>query len=215
VYRPDASYHSYAQYQQSLLSHMAHPSNEAVMRTVVSRDHTHGGEALHMVQLANWHKDEPLPSNSSAADAETETARSFVPPSTPLSPARKLRVLLSFGEHAREFITVESFLFLLDYLLEGSADARLDCASVGSDMLIERAGGVDGGVGDERAQRSDGVRLVQSRGYRARWSHWLLDHAEVHMVGVTNPDGKLHVERTDDYCWRNTARNVDLNRNAD
>jgi len=43
----------------------------------------------------------------------------------------------------------------------------------------------------------------------------VLDHAELHLLGVTNPDGKMRLETQQDFCWRNTGRNVDLNRNAD
>lgn len=48
-------------------------------------------------------------------------------------------------------------------------------------------------------------------------------------IGMLNPDGRIHLEQTGDYCWRNTgtskittamtlsrsARGVDLNRNFD
>jgi hypothetical protein len=135
----------------------------------------------------------------------------FLPPSTPRDPARKLRVLLTFGEHAREHITVESFLHLLHSLLEGVAASREDCAVLGSDIELD----LSPGAPPEAAQRSDGARLAASAGYRARFASFVLDHAEVHLLGCTNPDGKMYLERTKDYCWRNTGRNVDLNRNAD
>ena len=212
VYRPDSSYHTYAQYKVAILEQMSLSANEPVMRTLVSKDKTHGGERLYLVQLANWYKDGQASAAGGDGKGKESQPRSFVPPSTPRSPERKLRVLLSFGEHAREFITVESFLSLLDYVLQGSDDARNHCAVVGADMNIDPNVAA---AGDEKSQRSDGVRLSQSRGYRARWSHWLLDFVELHLLGVTNPDGKMHVERSGDYCWRNTARNVDLNRNAD
>src|SRR5262249_2380901 len=67
----------------------------------------------------------------------------------------------------------------------------------------------------ESSQRRDGALLYSSPGVRARVARFLLDHADVHVLGVSNPDGKRHVERTNNFCWRNTARNVDLNRNAD
>lgn len=161
----------------------------------VSSESTFGGESLYLMQIGHFHKN--IESNE------------FRPPKTPKIPTKRPKLLLSFGEHAREFVTVESFFHLLEYILAGVKSADQDCAVMASQV------GEDGLPVDA----SDGVRLVHSPGYRARWSRFVLDHVDLHLLGVTNPDGRMHIEAGEangkaDYCWRNTGRGVDLNRNG-
>ncbi len=108
-------------------------------------------------------------------------------------------MLLTFGEHAREHISVESFLHLLDSLLDGSAASRSsgDCAVLGLDLELD----LNTGAPTEATQRAGGARLASSPGFFARWSAFVLDHSELHLLGVTNPDGKWFVESSGDYCW--------------
>lgn len=171
---------------------------------VVSKEKTYGGEHLYLMQLGQWQKSQVGRNESDETDLESDE---FVPPRTPRTPDRRPRFLLSFGEHAREFVTVESFFHLLEYVLAGAHDSRTDCDIVASSHAR------DGGDAT-----SDPVRMTSSPGYRARWSRFLLDHVDVDLLGVSNPDGKLHIERSrgspSDFCWRNTGRGVDLNRNA-
>lgn len=56
------------------------------------------------------------------------------------------------------------------------------------------------------------LRLAHAQGW---WAHSILSNFDLHIVGLTNPSGKVHLEETGDYCWRNTGIGVDLNRNAD
>lgn len=100
------------------------------------------------------------------------------PSKSPQALKRKLRVLLSYGEHAREFITVESCFALLQMVVDGCAAAR-----------------------DESPE--------------SHFAHTLMEHFEVFMVPMLNPDGRAIVEAQDNYCWRGTAAGVDLNRNFD
>jgi hypothetical protein len=97
-------------------------------------------------------------------------------------PKRKL--LLSFGEHSRELIVIESFFDLMNYLLQGAlcdtARSSIPCSSV-----------------------------------QALLSTTILSHLDLHLLGLVNPDGKFLLEKNKNYCQRNNAANVDLNRNAD
>jgi len=213
VYRPvEPAYHSYASYKGALRSVAADTRHRPTLRIRASEERTRAGEKLYLAQLGHWHKDEaggPLPAAISAGGSE---AQAFFPPSTPRTPSRKLRVLFSFGEHAREHITIESGLHLLHSLLEGAAASHEGhCALLGADLELD----LTAGAPSESQQRANGARLAASAGFQARFASFVLDHAEVHLLGCTNPDGKLHLERTGDFCWRNTGANVDLNRNAD
>ena len=38
---------------------------------------------------------------------------------------------------------------------------------------------------------------------------------DLYIVGIVNPDGRLHIERNGNYCWRGTSNGVDLNHNFD
>eukprot|EP00457_Paulinella_chromatophora_P007535 gb/GEZN01007558.1/.p1 GENE.gb/GEZN01007558.1/~~gb/GEZN01007558.1/.p1 ORF type:complete len:420 (+),score=70.10 gb/GEZN01007558.1/:156-1415(+) len=89
----------------------------------------------------------------------------------------KIKFLITFGEHARELITVENVLDLIKNLTESY---RLPC--------------------DHPA------------GVLARY---LLNHMELHMLPLCNPDGKVRMERSKDYCWRTLSNGVDPNRNAE
>lgn len=202
IYRPlYPPYHTYAAYKEAILALMEDRAHEDTLRMVVSKETTFDQEHLYLMQLGQWRKERI---------AQSTGEPSFLPPKTPSTPARRLQFLLSFGEHAREFITIESFFHLMQYVLEGQKAVKESCEILASET--------------DTAQRrltstSNSLDLTTSAGYRARWSRFLLDHVDLHLLGVSNPDGKLHIEkspkRPDDYCWRNTGRSVDLNRNAD
>lgn len=79
-----------------------------------------------------------------------------------------VKVLLSFGEHAREFLPIESLLYLLEKLMHNFRTGNLD---------------ID------------------------------LNRIELYIIVICNPDGRLIVEKTNNYCWRGTSTGVDVNRN--
>ncbi|CAH1792837.1 unnamed protein product [Owenia fusiformis] len=89
----------------------------------------------------------------------------------------KLRMLLSFGEHSREFLPVESAFHLLTNITNGLAAP------------------------------------IRSQQYK--YSALIISKIEMYIVIMMNPDGRLYVERTKNYCWRGTSEGVDLNRNFD
>ena len=223
VYRPAPPYHTYAQFKSALLGLMNDRDNEGVLRMTVSKEKTPGGERLYLMQLSNAYKDEvnagttrewapparagwsldrewiPAAATSSPSSSQSQQSRTDRPP-------RKLRALFTFGEHAREYITVESALHLLTYLLEGSRVARTDCDTYASDLPDSVSAA---------ARASDGVLLTTSEGYRARFSQFVLDHMELSLLPCTNPDGRMHVEQSGDFCWRNLfPSGVDPNRNS-
>eukprot|EP00051_Salpingoeca_urceolata_P026544 m.477695 g.477695 ORF g.477695 m.477695 type:complete len:394 (-) comp20921_c0_seq1:357-1538(-) len=45
------------------------------------------------------------------------------------------------------------------------------------------------------------------------WCHTVINSATLVVVPLLNPDGRAHIERTTNYCWRGTSRGVDINRN--
>ncbi|XP_071962021.1 carboxypeptidase A4-like [Antedon mediterranea] len=89
----------------------------------------------------------------------------------------KPRILLSFGEHAREFLPIESMFHLLTNLTSGLATAR--------------------------GSSTEG------------FSRKVLSHIDLFIIVIANPDGRNHIERTNNYCWRGTSVGVDLDRNFD
>ena len=38
---------------------------------------------------------------------------------------------------------------------------------------------------------------------------------DIYIIVLTNPDGRLYIEKHLNYCWRGTSNGVDLNRNFD
>lgn len=86
--------------------------------------------------------------------------------------SKKKRMLITFGEHAREFLPVESFFKL-----------------VHDTCKAFKAG--------------EGETV-----------HWM-GNIELLLIGLVNPDGRRHLEKTKDWCWRGMANMVDVNRNCD
>lgn len=144
-------------YSEDLLAIVNDPRNKNVIRLEVAPERTNLGHPLYLVKLTNFKHDFTLARNGSVL------------------PKRK--VLLTFGEHAREFVSLESFFHLVRNLTEGY---REPCYS-----------------------------------YAGQYSRHVLNHLELHMIGLTNPDGKQILEDRKDYCYRNNGRGVDLNRNCD
>ncbi|XP_052769291.1 carboxypeptidase O-like isoform X1 [Mya arenaria] len=77
-----------------------------------------------------------------------------------------VKILLSFGEHAREFLPIESLFYFLNIILQSKNEQDID-----------------------------------------------LKDFDVYVIVIANPDGRLHVEQTKNFCWRGTANGVDINRN--
>lgn len=92
-------------------------------------------------------------------------------------PVPKVQVLLSYGEHAREFLPIESLFHFLHNLT--------NCLH----------------------------SPTTSPAYAYAWK--LLTEVDLYIISVANPDGRRHVEKTKNYCWRGTGTGVDLNRNFD
>ncbi|XP_062503246.1 carboxypeptidase O-like isoform X2 [Corticium candelabrum] len=44
---------------------------------------------------------------------------------------------------------------------------------------------------------------------------FMLNNVDLFVLPLVNPDGRLYIEKTFNYCWRGTSRGVDLNRNFD
>lgn len=156
-YFPDYSvYHSQKSFEKDLLSTAKNPANAHILRLDASSEKTNMGLSVYRIILTNFAK-------KSIVSNGKQTA--------------KPKVLMTFGEHAREFVSVESFFHLLRNLTEGY---QFPCDS-----------------------------------YEGSYSRLVLDHLELHLVGLVNPDGKLLLETKRDYCYRNNGRGVDLNRNCD
>eukprot|EP01083_Nonionella_stella_P190530 705593_1 len=91
----------------------------------------------------------------------------------------KIKILMIFGEHPREFIVSESMIDLI------------------SNMLLSYLSSTD----------------IFSKEYIQN----VLRSFEIHVIPILNPDGKIALETTGDYCWRWNSKQhrVDLNRNFD
>ena len=99
-------------------------------------------------------------------------------PSYNTGPSRdKVKILLSYGEHAREFFPIESLIYLVGNLTGG---LKTDASPTARDF-----------------------------------SQLILSNIDLFIVAMMNPDGRVYVERTGNYCWRGTVTGVDLNRNFD
>mmetsp|Transcript_3308 Transcript_3308/g.7747 ORF Transcript_3308/g.7747 Transcript_3308/m.7747 type:complete len:406 (+) Transcript_3308:53-1270(+) len=85
---------------------------------------------------------------------------------------KKMKVLVYFGEHARELVSPESALNLAGHLCYRYENTKNKAES-------------------------------------------LLNHAEIRMVPVVNPDGHNMVMKSGNLCHRTNGRGVDLNRNWD
>ena len=120
------------------------------------------------------------------------------------------------GEHARELISVESFFDLVHNLTKGfhapchtAAGAPPLSASSPSlaSLLFTPCYMFPHSI--SHAVSHTAVALGDSCGHcRAlgRYSRFILSRMEFTIVGLLNPDGKLQMERTKDYCWRNNGR---------
>lgn len=42
---------------------------------------------------------------------------------------------------------------------------------------------------------------------------FMLNNVDLFLLPLVNPDGRLYIEKTSNYCWRGTSTGVDLNRN--
>nr|XP_054758750.1 carboxypeptidase A1-like isoform X1 [Lytechinus pictus] len=87
----------------------------------------------------------------------------------------KPRLLLSFGEHAREFFPVESMIHLMKRITRG-LHAPLNSPE-------------------------------------DQFTKHVLSQLDIYIIVMANPDGRQHIERTGNYCWRGTSTGVDLDRN--
>ena len=87
----------------------------------------------------------------------------------------KRKVLLSFGEHAREFLPIESLFYLLRNITKGTT--------------------------------------MSKNSPEFHFSSVILNQIDIYIVTMMNPDGRLLVESSKNYCWRGTKTGVDLNRN--
>lgn len=157
-YAPDYSiYHSQSSFDSDLLEIAADPANARILRIDESPEKTNMGLTVYRLVLTNSAK-----VNVTLTNGKRQAKR---------------KVLMTFGEHAREFVSVESFFHLLRNLTRGY---QMPCST-----------------------------------YAGSYSRLVLDHLELHLIGLVNPDGKRVLETKKDYCYRNNARGVDLNRNCD
>ena len=90
----------------------------------------------------------------------------------------KVKILFSFGEHAREFFPVESLFFLLHQLLQL----------------------------DNILKYEDNQKFIGKK---------VLNFIDLYIIVMGNPDGRIYVEQSKNYCWRGTSAGVDINRNFD
>ncbi|GFO34912.1 carboxypeptidase a1-like [Plakobranchus ocellatus] len=88
----------------------------------------------------------------------------------------KVRIFLSFGEHAREFFPVESMLHFIKNITDGVS---------------------------QDTNKTEGLKF----------SSWVLNNFDIIIIGMANPDGRVYIEKTQNYCWRGTESGVDINRN--
>lgn len=47
--------------------------------------------------------------------------------------------------------------------------------------------------------------------YGGNFTRFLLNNFDLYLLTVVNPDGRVIIEKTGNYCWMGTANNVDLN----
>lgn len=47
--------------------------------------------------------------------------------------------------------------------------------------------------------------------YGGNFTRFLLKHFDLYLLTIANPDGRVIIERTRNYCWKGTANNADLN----
>ncbi len=174
--------HSLSLYLLCLLFYFTHFSSVSCYQVDYSLYHNVSSYYSHVDALLTDPQNSPyltrLPVQMSTDQGYSLEAISLSLNELPISSSSsKLLILLTFGEHACEFITVESYFDLLSYFL---TSLSRPCSS--PDSLLAR---------------------------------FILSHSHLHLVGLTNPDGRRRLETSGNYCWRNNGRNVDLNRNTD
>lgn len=47
--------------------------------------------------------------------------------------------------------------------------------------------------------------------YGGNFTRFLLNNFDLYLLTIVNPDGRMIIEKTRNYCWMGTAKNVDLN----
>ena len=139
---------------------------------------------------------------------------------------RAAAVLLVFGEHARELITAETALTLLDMLVGHSANSTGGDGGGGdgSGSTSSTNDGKAAGVAATRQQQSNGDAadaavgvgvgsMVSNGAVVAELARKLLGTgADIHVVPNVNPRGRRAVE-AGAFCRRSNEDGVDLNRN--
>jgi len=51
--------------------------------------------------------------------------------------------------------------------------------------------------------------------YGSNFTRFLLNNFDLYLVTIVNPDGRVIIEQTRNYCWTGTANNADLNSDLD
>lgn len=59
----------------------------------------------------------------------------------------------------------------------------------------------------------DVMESLSSSGATKKNALFMLNNVDLFLLPLVNPDGRLYIERTGNYCWRGTSTGVDLNRN--
>lgn len=47
--------------------------------------------------------------------------------------------------------------------------------------------------------------------YEGNFTRFLLNNFDLYLLTIVNPDGRIIIEKTQNYCWMGTANNADLN----
>ena len=164
-----------------MLELVADPELEGMMDFRVAEEATVEKEPIYWMVLTNKARSHTLNYTSGEAPSRVE----------------KPKIFITFGEHAREFVTTESFFDLFFNITKGW---KMPCHTP---------------EGHYSRLLPQSIELVLSCLDPCFACRFVLDNFELYLVPLMNPDGKNRLERTNDYCHRNNGRGVDLNRNAD